>query len=200
MNHLDDDAEAYALGLLGREREAGIEAHLAACAECRARVAAAESAAAALSAALPPLPHPRAGSRVARRFAAAAAAAAVVLGATTAYEANAARAASAQLARNDAALLALASSHFNHVSLDASPGVVAKAIYARDGAWYYVIVSNAPSGARVRVAPAGGGPSRDLGALAAGTPATLFARGVGRVARIEVDAAGAALAHGTPGY
>ena len=56
MNHLDDDAELYALGLTDRERDAEIEAHLAACDACRARVVTAESAAASLAAALPPMP------------------------------------------------------------------------------------------------------------------------------------------------
>ena len=44
--HLDDDAELYALGLLDADRGAAIEAHLAACDDCRARVVAAEAAAA----------------------------------------------------------------------------------------------------------------------------------------------------------
>ncbi|MDB5070702.1 MAG: hypothetical protein JWM87_1813, partial [Candidatus Eremiobacteraeota bacterium] len=59
MNHLDDDAELYALGLTDRERDAEIEAHLTSCAQCRTRVAAAEEAAAALAAALPPMPAGR---------------------------------------------------------------------------------------------------------------------------------------------
>jgi len=35
MNHLDDDAELYGLGLTEPERTPEIEAHLAECAVCR---------------------------------------------------------------------------------------------------------------------------------------------------------------------
>ncbi|HYW53702.1 MAG TPA: hypothetical protein VE826_07025, partial [Dongiaceae bacterium] len=124
MNHLDDDAELYALGLTDRERDAEIEAHLAACDGCRARVVAAESAAASLAAALPPMP-----AAAPRRawWSTAATAAAVVFAATTAFASSTAHDASAQLARTDAALGAIASSHFGHTTLTSEGNVVAKA-------------------------------------------------------------------------
>jgi hypothetical protein len=195
VNHLDDDAELYALGLTDRERGAEIEAHLAACDACRARVVAAESAAASLAAALPPMP-----AAAPRRawWTTAATAAAVVFAATTALEASTAHTASTQLARTDAALGAIASSHFGHTTLTSEANVVAKALYARDGSWIYVVANDAPRGAHVVVRS--GAASRDLGALDAGAPATLFARAPGRSDEISVVAGDRTVAHGTPAY
>jgi len=211
VNHLDDDAELYVLGIIAPERAAEIEAHVASCETCRERVIAAEAAAAALAGALPPAPSEAAtterlrttvggsASRQRSWFAGAAAAAAVVLAATAAYEGSAAHAASSRLASTNTALLAMAASHFEHVSLTTPPGMVAKAIYARDGAWYYVVVSGAPPGGHVRVES--GGTFRDVGALVPGTPATLFVRGVGRVAEIDITGPGdATVARGIPSY
>jgi hypothetical protein len=195
VNHLDDDAELYALGLTDRERDAEIEAHLAACDECRARVVAAEAAAASLAAALPPVP-----AAAPRRtwWAPLATAAAFAFAATTAFQTVTAHDASAQLARTDAALGAIASSHFAHTTLTAQPGVVAKALYARDGAWVYVVAENAPRGAHVVLRS--GAARRDLGALDAGAPATLFARAPGRADEISVTAGDRVVAHGAPSY
>ncbi|MEA2785800.1 MAG: hypothetical protein QOF71_1904 [Candidatus Eremiobacteraeota bacterium] len=195
MNHLDDDAELYALGLTDRERDAEIEAHLAACGACRTRVVAAESAAASLAAALPPM-----AAAAPRRawWATVATAAAVVFAATAAFEGTTARTASTQLARTDAALGAIAASHFGHTTLTAESGVVAKALYARDGSWIYVVTENAPRGAHVVLRE--GAATRDLGALDAGTPATLFARAPGHAAEISVRAGDRIVARGTPAY
>jgi hypothetical protein len=195
VNHLDDDAELYALGLTDRERDAEIEAHLAACDACRARVVAAESAAAALAATLPPMPA--AGPRRSW-WAAAATAAALVFAASTAFESVYVHDASAQLARNDTALGAIASSHFGHTTLTSESGVVAKVLYARDGAWYYVVATNAAPGAHVVLHR--GTESHDLGALDAGSPATLFARGLGHADAIDVVTNGRVVAHGAPVY
>lgn len=195
MNHLDDDAELYALGLTDRERDAEIEAHLAACADCRARVVAAEAAAASLAATLPAMP-----AAAPRRtwWPALATAAAVVFAATTAFETSAARSTSAELARTDTALNAIAASHFGHTTLTAEPGVVAKALYARDGAWCYVVASGAPAGAHVVLRH--GTTSTDAGALDAGTPATLFVRAPGHADEVDIVAGGRVVAHGAPVY
>ena len=195
MNHLDDDAELYALGLTERERDAEIEAHLATCDACRARVVAAESAAASLAATVPPMP-----AATPRRtwWAPVATAAAVVFAATTALQTASVQNASAQLARTDTALGAIASSHFGHTTLTSQPGVVAKALYARDGAWVYVVAENAPRGAHLVLR--NGAASRDLGALDGGAPATLFVRAPGRADEISVVAGDRVVAHGTPAY
>ncbi len=195
MNHLDDDAELYALGLTGRERDAEIEAHLAGCEPCRRRVVAAESAAASLAAALPPMP-----AATARRtwWPALATAASLVFATTAAYEGIAANAASSQLARTDGALVAIAGSHFGHTTLTSDSGTIAKAIYARDGSWCYVLVSGAPRGAHVVLHA--GATTRDAGALEGATPATLFLRTPGRSDEIDIVAGDHVVAHGKPLY
>jgi hypothetical protein len=201
MNHLDDDAELYALGLTGSDRGAEIEAHLAACEECRARVAAAESVAASLAAALPPMPASAAVVPIAskrRWFAPLATAAALVFAATAAFEGSAAHAASGQLAMTNTALTAIAGSHFAHTTLTGAPGVIAKAIYARDGAWCYVVAENVPAGTHVVMHR--GNVTRDLGALTGSAPATLFVNGAGRVDRIDIVAHEAVVARGVPVY
>jgi anti-sigma factor ChrR (cupin superfamily) len=195
VNHLDDDAELYALGLTDRERDAEIEAHLAACDACRARVVAAESAAASLAAALPPMP---AAARRRAWWTTAATAAAVVFAATTAFASVSARTATVQLAQTETALGAIASSHFGHTTLTSGPGVVAKALYARDGSWIYVVAEHVPRGAHVVLRT--GAAIRDAGALDAGTPATLFVRAPGRNEEISVVAGDAVIAHGVPAY
>ena len=195
MNHLDDEAELYALGLTDRERDAEIEAHLAACDACRARVVAAESAAASLAAALPPMPP-----AVARRawWTTVATAAAVVFAATAAFEGTTAHTAATQLARTDAALGAIAASHFGHTTLTSDANVVAKALYARDGSWLYIVAENVPRGAHVVLR--NGAARQDVGVLDAGAPATLFVRTPGRAAEISVLAGDRIVAHGRPAY
>ncbi len=195
MNHLDDDAELYALGLTERERGAEIEAHLAECATCRARVVAAEEAAAALAGALPPMPSARARPG---RMSGLAVAAAVALAATAGYEGYTAHTAGAQLATTNVALSALAASHFSHTTLTSQPGVVAKAIYARDGAWCYVVVNGAPSGTHVVLRR--GTQTIDEGALHAGTPSTLFIQHPGKSDAIALVANSATIAQGKPIY
>jgi anti-sigma factor RsiW len=208
--HLDDDAELYALGLLDADRGAGIEAHLAACGECRTRVVAAEEAAAALAGALPPAPEPAfAGApaavehaarvaAAARAWSALAVAAALVFAAAAVIEGFVAHAASARLAMNDDALIALAGAHFNHVTLTGERGVVAKALYARDGAWCYVVARGAPRNAHVVLRS--GAATRDAGPLEGGDPATAFVRAPGRVGEIDVVADGRTVARAAPAY
>lgn len=203
MNHLDDDAELYALGLTEPERGAEIEAHLAECDTCRARVVAAEETAASLAAALPPAPAhggaespPSRSAPRGRWFSAVAAAAAVIFAATSAIEAGSARAAATQLAQTDRALTAIAASHFGHTTLTSDRGITAKALYARDGSWLYVIVSGAPPGAHVAVRSGGG--LRELGELRAGEPATLFTRDTGRADEVDVVSGARIIAHGAP--
>ena len=196
MEHLNDDAELYALGLTERERDAEIEAHLAECATCRERVVAAEEAAASLAAALPPVPA--AAPRRASWWPGLATAAAVLFAFTTAYEGSAAHAAGAQVQRTDIALTAIASSHFGHTTLTSQPGVIAKAIYARDGAWCYVVASGAPPGAHVMLHH--GGAAHDMGALDPGAPSTLFVKSPGKGDEIDVVAGDRVVAHGRPMY
>ncbi|HEY0613596.1 MAG TPA: hypothetical protein VGC96_03100 [Candidatus Elarobacter sp.] len=195
MNHLDDDAELYALGLTEPDRGPEIEAHLAGCEPCRARVAAAEEAAASLAATLPPVPD-----APARRawWPGLAAAAAVVFAAGAAFEANAARAATGRLVATDTALLAIAGSHFGHTTLVSDRGVTAKALYARDGSWMYVIARGAPPGTHVTLLRPH--EVRDAGAIAGDAPASLFVRDPGRVIEVDLVGGGRVLARGKPAF
>jgi anti-sigma factor RsiW len=196
VEHLNDDAELYALGLTERERDAEIEAHLAECATCRERVVAAEAAAASLAATLPPVPA--AAPRRASWWPGLATAAAVLFAFTTAYEGNAARTAGAEMQRTDVALSAIASSHFGHTTLTSEQGVIAKAIYARDGAWCYVVASGAPRGAHVVLHR--GAAAHDMGAMDPGAPSTLFVKNPGQGDEITVVAGDRVIAHGRPAY
>lgn len=196
--HLDDDAELYALGFTDRERSDEIEAHLATCAACCARVSAAESAGAALAAALPPMPAAKPVSQRRAWWPQLATAAAVVFAATSAIEGNVVHVASERAQRTDVALSALASAHFGHTTLTSAPGIVAKTIYSRDGSWVYLVANGAPAGSHLVLRQ--GSSERDLGALDNGTPSTLFAERPGRADEYDIVAGGNVVAHGKPAY
>jgi hypothetical protein len=117
---------------------------------------------------------------------------------TTAFEGAATQQATQSLAMTDAALLAVASSHFRHVTLDSQPGVVAKVLYAGDGAWCYIVAEGVGPDAHVRLHR--GAASRDLGSLSGGSPATLFVRTPGRTDAVSIVVDGRDVAHGVPSY
>jgi hypothetical protein len=117
---------------------------------------------------------------------------------TAAVEGFRVHAVSTQLAATDTALVALAGSHFNHVSLAGDPRVTAKAMYGRDGAWYYVVAENAGPGAHVVVRK--GNTLHDAGALSGTTPATLFVRNPGRVQEFRIVSGGRVVASAVPSY
>jgi len=199
----DDDAQLYALGYTDPDQGAAIEAHLAVCSACRAKVVAAESAAAALAAALLPAPaeaqvqatSPVRTRRLSRMLATAAA---VAFAATAGFEGYAAHTAQAQIARDDGALVAIATSHFAHTTLTSEPGVVVKALYAHDGSWCYVVATGTGRGAHVVMHR--NGSARDLGVLRGNHAATLFVSGAGRVDEVSVVDDGRVVAHGAPTY
>lgn len=214
LQHLDDDAELYALGLTEPDRTAAIEAHLGECAACRVRVADAESVAASLAAAHRPMhsaaaiaplapgaPRRAPGATASRAravLAPVAAAAALVFAATAALEGFAAQAAERRAEVNDRALVAVASSHFGHVALTGDTHVIAKALYGRDGAWCWVIATGAPPSAHVVLVS--GAMRRDAGALGAGSPARLFVADAGRPEEVEIIDGGSMVARGRPTY
>jgi hypothetical protein len=195
MNHLDEDAELYALALTEPECGAEIESHVAECAPCRVRVVAAEDAAAALAGTLPAMP--RAAARPGW-MSGLAVAAAIALAATAGYEGYTAHAAGSQLATTNVALNVIAASSFGHTTLMSQPGVIAKAMYARDGSWCYVVVNGAPRGTHVLLRH--GTQTIDEGALDAGTPSTLFIQHPGKSEGITLVANAATIAQGTPIY
>ncbi len=226
--HLGELAELYALGVLEAEERGPIEAHAAACAGCARALGAAEATVAALDATFVPQIEPpeRLGARVASSareiaprarlapgptqsrqprtapgFLAAAAAVLLAIGAGGGVLVE--RSADVRQAARDSAILAtIASSHFNHAGFTArDPSApVAKALYARDGAWLYVVVDSAACDCRVVARSAAG--ERDLGKPEVrGRTATLFVRDSPRPFALElVDAAGRAISGATLVY
>jgi hypothetical protein len=189
--HVEELAELYALGLVEPEERERVDTHIEACDACARALGRAEAAVLAMEEACssastiarPP------GKIAARRgqswlWGTIAAAAAVVLAAGTSWE-N--RRLEAALARNDLALGAMTRSHLRHASFvalgqDAPP---AKALYAPDGSWLYVVVDRPHCACRVVVRT--GAAQRDLGEPQANeTTATLYAPHPGPIRSIAL--------------
>jgi hypothetical protein len=208
--HLGELAELHALGALEPQERARVEMHVAACARCARALGEAEATVARLADTFAPqIEAPeRLGSRVAASARAVvplaqrraprraigpasgflAAAAALLLAVGIGGGALLERSAEARRdARESAVLATIATSHFNHVTLTArEPSApISKVLYARDGAWFYLVIDGAACNCRVVVRSAAG--ERDLGKpeARAGT-ATLFERDVARPASLEL--------------
>lgn len=136
--HLDERAELYALGDLSDDERREVEVHLASCEPCTRAVGEAEAALAAMADLLPQYRAPAPRVMVFRRLPAR-----IVRWAVAAAGIAAAFAAGwfvhPQPGADERVQLAMVHSHFAHVAL-AGPGPHAKAIYAPDGAWIYLIV------------------------------------------------------------
>jgi hypothetical protein len=223
-DHVGEMAELYALGALEPNERAEVEAHVAACAACSRALGAASSSVAALEdATTTPLDPPeRLAFRIARSARAAqalapdsrrrrtasapsvlATAAAFFLAVGLGIGAIVERSQdAAQASRESTVLAAIATSHFLHVSLSARDSGIApgKVLYARDGAWVYVILTSAACECRAVVRSGQG--DRDLGRLEGrGTTATLFARpNVPPTSLDLVDDAGRVVATATLAY
>lgn len=223
--HLGELAELYALGALEPIERAQVEAHAADCIACARALGAAATTVAALDDAFVPQfePPERLGSRIAAAAAAVvplaqrrepmrttwrvsafyATAAALVLAAGIGGGALVEHSANVRQAAQDSAVLAtIATSHFNHVSFTShAAGVpVSKVLYARDGAWFYVVIAGSNCNCRVVARSATG--ERDLGKPDLhGDAATLFVRDVPRPTSLElVDPSGRTLADATLAY
>jgi len=152
MNHLDDEAELYALGLLEAAERDRVDEHVRVCDACLRRVGAAEAAVAALTdasviAAVPA----RAGDRRWPFALAAASLLACAASLATAFGLH-------RASDDDGAVIArLVDSHFAHVQFAAPGGrpIAAKAIYERHGAWYIIVATGAPAWHVVIVEPNG---------------------------------------------
>lgn len=147
--HVAELAGLYAAGSLNDRERAQVDAHLASCNECAARVGEAESAIAALI--VEREPSPALDRRMRATFAmpslwqrwAPALAAAFVLGLLPSiWFALAARNAGGFAADREAAVHAMVGSHFAHAQFTAlTPDAPkAKVIYARTGTWRFIVV------------------------------------------------------------
>jgi hypothetical protein len=222
--HLGELAELHALGALEPLERAQVERHVAACQRCAEALSAAEATVAALDDAFVAQVEPpeRLGARIAasaqtvvplaaRRAARGAwsipslyaTAAALLLAAGVGAGALVEHTADVRQAARDSAVLAtIATSHFNHVTLTArtASAPVSKVLYARDGAWFYVVINTPACDCRVVARSALG--ERDLGPpTARGATATLFVRDDPRPNSIElVTPAGRVIADATLVY
>lgn len=198
--HLGEFAELYALGTLEPHERAQVEAHVVACVRCARALGSAEMTVAALDAAFVPalepparlaqriadsaratLPlAPRAVAPRATRFAPGylAAAAALLVAVGAGGNAFIERAVQTRQAASDSAVVAtIATSHFSHISFTArdAGAPVSKVLFARDGAWFYVVIDSATCDCRVVARSATS--ERDLGKPEVrGSTATLFVR------------------------
>lgn len=210
-DHPGELAELHALGALEPHERAQVEAHVAGCASCARALGEAEATVAALDDAFVPQIEPP--ERLAARIAASAktfvplaparftrvsswhmpslyaTAAALLLAAGVGGGALLERSADTRQAAHESAVLAtIATSHFNHVTLTArAPAVpVSKVLYARDGAWLYVVIDGTTCDCRVVLRSSAG--ARDLGAPAVrGSTATLFVTDAARPTSIELE-------------
>jgi anti-sigma factor RsiW len=151
--HIDDDAELYALGVLDAHERAAVEAHIAGCTQCMQRVRDAEETAFALSAPIGSAPTPPAlDARIEKAFsprmparAWMAIAAAFLIGLLPSVSLFFQSAQRADVQRtHDAATVAMVNSHFAHAQFSPVNGAAlppAKVIFARDGKWLYIVVS-----------------------------------------------------------
>jgi hypothetical protein len=157
MNHIDQEAELYALGMLGDGERARVEEHLAACTPCTMKIGAAEAAVAALidSSQQRPLQRRRAWwpAAVAAAFAVAAGG---LLGQNIAMH--------GELGSDGAMLATMVNSHFNHAQFLTPSGapMAAKAIYDRHGKWYEILADGTPAWHVVFIRPDG---TRDSAAV-----------------------------------
>ena len=173
--HLGDDAELYALGDLDDVSRLRAENHLRACSECARRVGEAEAAITTLAEreTLPGRPaeldrrmHAAfARSRSPMRWIAAVAAALVLALLSVIYT----RLLTVHEGSERVAMQAMLHGHFLHASFTpVDPSAPeAKAIYARDGSWLYVLVAAGPE--PVDVAIVSGGKQTIVASLPAST-------------------------------
>ncbi len=148
MNHIDQEAELYALGMLDDDERARVDEHAASCPECAARLGRAEAAVAALVDAANAAPRRRSAP-----WAAVAAAFALAAGGLL-WQNLGLRGA---LADDGTVLATLVNSHFDHMQFQ-SPGgapLGAKAIYERHGAWFEILADGTPDWRVTLVAPDG---------------------------------------------
>jgi Putative zinc-finger len=218
--HLGELAELHALGALESLERAQVEAHIATCASCAHALSIAEATVAVLDDTFVPQLEPpeRLRSRIAASAQAAvplalrcvpqpnfyATAAALLLAAGIGGGALVEHSEEVRQAAHDSAVVAtIATSHFNHVTFTAheSSAPISKVLYARDGAWFYVVIDSTTCNCHVIVRSASGD-ERDLGTPEVrGSTATFFTRDFPRPTLLKlVDASGRIISGATLPY
>jgi hypothetical protein len=149
MNHIDQEAELYALGMLDDVERDRIDAHLTTCLDCTRRIGEAEEAMAAVIDATQVVPQKRAPRWP---IAVAAAFALATLGlAGQSFLMH------GELDKDGAIMATMVNSHFLHAQFAAPNGTPlgAKAIYERHGKWYQILADGTPSWHVVFIEPDG---------------------------------------------
>lgn len=150
MNHIDQEAELYALGLLEDDERTRVDEHLRECIPCTVKVGEAEAAVAALiDSTQVRRQRPRTARWPLAVAAAFAIAAAGLLGQNVVLR--------GALGTDGTLLATMVNSHFEHVQFKAPGGadLPAKAIYERHGNWYEILADGTPAWHVVFVRPDG---------------------------------------------
>jgi hypothetical protein len=150
MNHLDQEAELYALGMLDDRERGRVDEHLLTCRECTVLVGEAEAAVAALIDATQVRPPQRRAARWPIAVAAAfAVAAAGLLGQDVLLH--------GALDHDGRLLATMVDGHFDHTQFHAPGGaeIPAKVIFERHGKWYEILADGTPAWHVVLVRPDG---------------------------------------------
>jgi hypothetical protein len=158
MNHIDQEAELYALGMLEGDERARVDEHLRECIPCTVKVGEAEAAVAGL---IDSTQERRPAARRAWWPLAVAAAFAIAAGGLFGQNVILRGA----LGTDGTLLATMVDSHFDHVQFQAPGGAAlpAKAIYERHGKWYEILADGTPAWHVVFVRPDG---TRDPAAAA----------------------------------
>jgi hypothetical protein len=184
MNHIDDDAEAYALGLLDDGERARVDAHVATCDACAERIGAAETAVAGLVDATQRVPQRRQPRRLLAVAAAFALDSGLLLGQNVFMR--------GALDRDGTVLATLVDSHFDHAQFAAPSGAPlgAKAIYERHGKWFEILVDGTPAWRVIFVRPDGSREPALSGFAHRGAASVMIATPLGPVRSIQLEDAG----------
>jgi hypothetical protein len=225
VDHLEERAELYALGMLDADDVARIDAHVAECGACEQRIGAAEAAVAALvDATQPPeaapaevrsrIPRPAPAPanlgeyRAVRRRplwlpAWAGSAVAAVFAAATVFLGVQNAGLRTHIADDGLIFGALVASHFSHAQFSSPAGaaVAAKVVYERRGGWYEIFATGIDPHTRVAAVRAGTAVELPERFSRSGTSLALSVRGLGRVDEFRLlDGAGRTLAAVRPAY
>lgn len=181
MNHIDQEAELYALGMLEDDERARVDEHLAACDECLRRVGEAEGAVASLVEGTQRVTQPRTPRWPLAIAAAFAVSTAGVLGQNFLMR--------GQLAGDGAIMAQMVNSHFDHAQFASPQGepIGAKAVYERHGKWYQILADGEPNWRVVLVQPDGTRDPSAAGFARRGTSSVMTVRPDTPVKTIELD-------------
>lgn len=186
MNHIDQEAELYALGMLDDDERARVDEHLRDCIPCTVRVGEAEAAVAALIDTTQERGRQPRTARWPLAVAAAFALAALGLAGQNVMLRGA-------LGADGTVLATMVNSHFDHAQFQAPGGAAlpAKAIYERHGKWYEILADGTPDWHVVFVRPDGTRDPAAAGFARRGAASLVYLAPATPVRTIELeDAAG----------